>query len=1120
MKHPLAVLTALLVSAGIAQTAPPSEVSIPVTYSAPADGFLSLALSNDRGQLVRTLLYALPVKAGKSSVAWDGTDDLGRACPPGDYSAKGIFFDAPPSLKYRMTVGRSGNPPYRTADGKGDWGANLGQATGIAANHDSVMMVFACVEDGNITGLQRVDFEGNILRRYFSFYPWDQRSSAAMDDRQIYVAIYASDKLEVAAYKIDEPRGKILAALPVKPTATLHGRWRNRPVAYTEGMALSGTTVYVSVPHDNALCLVSRTDGKVTKIDLPTPRGLAFRDGKLFVVSDKKLLRLAPDGTVEATIIDGGGLKNPSSLAVDAQGNFYIGDSGADSYREGTLAGGTREADAGTRQIHVFSPDGKPLRRIGVAGGSPLEGRFDPDGFGDISGIAVDPAGRVWVNDVATGFKRNSVWSPEGKLLKQWFTRKIQHTSDVVNPANPRELLSIRDIFDDSPPGIYAYEVDFKTGTWKPSWFYELTIERSYDPASGAYLSFEHGGFPLEEAYPEKKGRWPSFSYSDNLAAINGRLYMMQGSGNGEGAIYLVTPDAPPKPVAMIGYHHLAEKNAEGNWLANYDQTGPNRWMTWADRNGDGRMQPGEIAVTEDNPKLAPFRRVSSGTLQPDGSVSLSMIGRSNARLAPRKWLSNGAPVFDWSDLEILPTDEIPDFQGGDGIKTPGDVSVHGSITKQGTRYALIEPSAPSGLRLPGIDGEGWWASRNWRKKLAAWNTNGTLKWAVGRRAPGRAQPGQMYNPTHLSGVARDCLFVSDALAMTWVWHKEGFYIGRLFHDTGESVMDDQGIYVEMMGNGIHEADGRLYTLVNDTGCAVHEVTVPVFTPISAGRIRLSKEDAARAKPWDPDGVSPTEKPSITASPAPAANTPGTHSVKVDGELDGREGWGGVNGDRNQPLLVLLDGQSLATVNVMYDAEHLYLGYRVHHPAGAANSGSELPYSPFVSGAYVDFSIAPDWSTPQRREVREGDVRVVLARVSNGAAAESDFQQGFWQKRKGGTNAQTIASPAAKIHFDQISTVPGLRVAYKVNPRKDEKTGDISYTVEVAVPLLSLGLKDVAGKTLGFDVSVGTANAAGDTRERAAHWAGLSEGRVVDRPGSAELLPHTWGSITFAQAAK
>ena len=130
----------------------------------------------------------------------------------------------------------------------------------------------------------------------------------------------------------------------------------------------------------------------------------------------------------------------------------------------------------------------------------------------------------------------------------------------------------------------------------------------------------------------------------------------------------------------------------------------------------------------------------------------------------------------------------------------------------------------------------------------------------------------------------------------------------------------------------------------------------------------------------------------------------------------------------------------------------------------------------------------------------------------------SPFSQGFWQKKTGGTNPLTIASPAAQVHFDHIGPVPGLQVAYKVKP-KDEKTGKIQYTVELAVPLASLGLSEVAGKSLGFDASVGLANPAGDERLRAAHWAGLSESRVVDRPGSAELLPQHWGTLTFAPMA-
>ena len=62
------------------------DVSVPVSYEAPRDGYVSLALQAPSGELARSLLYAQPVKAGRQNVMWDGTDDLGRVCPPGDYS--------------------------------------------------------------------------------------------------------------------------------------------------------------------------------------------------------------------------------------------------------------------------------------------------------------------------------------------------------------------------------------------------------------------------------------------------------------------------------------------------------------------------------------------------------------------------------------------------------------------------------------------------------------------------------------------------------------------------------------------------------------------------------------------------------------------------------------------------------------------------------------------------------------------------------------------------------------------------------------------------------------------------------------------------------------------------
>ena len=79
-----------------------------------------------------------------------------------------------------------------------------------------------------------------------------------------------------------------------------------------------------------------------------------------------------------------------------------------------------------------------------------------------------------------------------------------------------------------------------------------------------------------------------------------------------------------------------------------------------------------------------------------------------------------------------------------------------------------------------------------------------------------------------------------------------------------------------------------------------------------------------------------------------------------------------------------------------------------------------------------------------------------------------------------------------------------------------KKQATFATDVEVAIPLASLGLKDVAGKTMVFDSSVGIANETGNEPLCAVHWAGLSEDQVVDRPGSPILLPHTWGTLQFA----
>ncbi len=520
----------------------PPEKPLPLTfaYDLPEESQATVALINDKHEVVRTLMAAQPRLGGHLTERWDGLDNLGQPLPAGTYTWKGLYHK-PITTQYVLSVHNSGQPSWKNDTNTGGWGGDHGSPIAICTVPDGLVLAWNYAEAG--WGIIRTDAEGR--KRWGALHNANQ---LATDNARIF----AAEGSEVRCYDLKDCR-----PLPFTTGAFLAPPAGGDDTAnLVTGLAYHDGTVYVSYAARESVGVFDAKTGALrTTWAVPAPGALAMRaDGDVLAVSAGTVVALH-DG--KATPLLGDHLDTPSGLAVDAAGAIYVSNRGK------------------LQNVAVFSADGKYQHAIGKAGGRPALGKFDSAGILDPAGIVVDAKNRLWVMECIDSPKRVSVWDAQTGTLDKEFFGGAHYSSFIwMDPEHPDE--------------VYCDGTLWKIDLDKKSSYPYSTLWRGQNPNAPGDLSTHGGGLHLFTAKNGKQYGWAFDNKHSSVLFIRDGDVMKPLLADFYGHAKLNWPtDAIPYPTTE-GKFRDPDTLKKHPW----DST-----FAWVDANGDGIMQPEEIVA-------------------------------------------------------------------------------------------------------------------------------------------------------------------------------------------------------------------------------------------------------------------------------------------------------------------------------------------------------------------------------------------------------------------------------------------------------------------------------------------------------------------------------------------
>jgi hypothetical protein len=748
-----------------------------ITFTLDKSRNVSAAIYDPQGRLVRELLHAVPMNAGKHSLVWDGLDRDGRPAEPGLYSARLLQT---PGFTSKFITALGINPGMKLDD-------PAYERTGRqwAGSHDGVTAL-AMDADGLYVGGGSAEFVPLLLKQ-----SWD--GTQRMWERQQFEPAQGAISMALAHGRLVflQENGKAMLVDPATGRET--GRWDLKhesvsrdPAKYfgsgdkvynrnTIDIAGHGETLVVSHKGQNLLRWIDAAGKTIADLPVTAPGGVTVAaDGRIWVISEGKVLEVAKEG-VKRTVVQG--LTAPLRLCLDAQRNELL----------------VVEA-APVEQVKRYSLDGELRATYGRLGGR-QDGPYVAADFRGVSSIVADGRGGFYVAENSDAPRRVAHFDAEGRVAHEWYGPCSFFTRPAVDPQDPRKVW-----YAPETGSMVLATIDYAAGTWAVTETYHVAgiAQGLFPPGLGSYTQ------GLGVRYHEG-GRYLVFGTSPPNIALheNGKLLPVVAGDQGAPAVARAAALAGTDPPKAAGY-------------------------LWTDRNRDGTPQADEIQFFDKPMPRAPKQQATVG---PDFTfLNPATVGTPEGetlrmlRLAPRGW-ANGVPDYPTTWEEAASTT----FPKGTGYESYG-VLEHGN-----DRYALLASRRDyQGVAWPTLQNGSVRVFKFDRPGQPGWSVGRHAS-----SLPG--QPGEFHEPTGFVGALRGVVVACDrSVRPGMAWTEDGLYAGSFLDHREQDGLPDSFYcwwstpngkdailnYDQETSGAVFELDGAVYWIANGWQCLpVYRVT-------------------------------------------------------------------------------------------------------------------------------------------------------------------------------------------------------------------------------------------------------------------------------------------------------